>query len=38
MSVNSLIVRNVGPRAAAPQGDLKLAESNRLFKLGDAKL
>jgi len=33
MSVTSQIVRNVGPK-----GILKLAESNRIFKLGDAQL
>lgn len=38
MSLNSWIVRNVGPRAAAPKGVLNWAASNRIFKLGDAQL
>lgn len=36
MSNSSGIVSSVGPGAAAPKGVLKLAESNRMFKLEDA--
>lgn len=35
MSNSSGIVSSVGPRAAALRGVLKLAESNRIFKLED---
>lgn len=35
MSNSSGIVSSVGPGAAAPEGVLKLAESNRIFKLED---
>lgn len=35
MSNSSGIVSNVGPGAAAPGSVLKLAESNRIFKLED---